>query len=185
MKVHTETTCSVDYLSVENWGSPSSWLSSPCLDYTQYWILCPTANSTAFFAFLNGGDTAQWQVSTDGISFTNISDNEYYTGTNTHTLHLNNLPSSWYGRTYTCLKNGNRGKVTYSITFANSWKSTSVSAWENTANWSCGSLPDSHTDVVIRTGTVYLNSDATVRTLTLAAGTVLNIAPGKHLTILH
>lgn len=185
LKVHTDTDCSVDYLSVENWGSPIEWLSNPCLDYWQKRELCPSINSTTLYAFVDNNDTDQWQVSTDGISFTNINDDGNYTGTKTNSLQLNNLPSSWYGNIYSCLRNGNRGKVYYNITFANNWKSATDSAWENAANWSCGLLPDGNTDVVIKTGTVFLNSDATVRTLTLVAGVILNIAPGRHLTILH
>jgi hypothetical protein len=184
-KVHSGTDCSVDYLSVENWGSPTEWLSNPCLDYLQTSKLCPSTNATSFYAFPGVSDTPQWQVSTDGISFTNIADDANYKGTNTATLQLNNLPSSWYANNYRCLINGNKGKVTYRITFVNNWNSTSETAWENAANWSCGTLPDNNTDVVIKTGTLFLNSDATVRSLTVTEGATFNIAPGRHLTVLH
>ena len=184
-KVHTGFDCSVDYLSVGNWGAPIQWLSSPCLDYTQYMVLCPSVASAILYTNLNGSNTYQWQVSSDGKTFNNISDNGNYGGTNTPTLNLNEIPSSWYGNIYTCLSNGNRKKVYFSLKFSDIWNNAADSTWENAGNWSCGTLPDGNTDVVIRAGSVLLNSDATVRTLTVATGATFNIAPGKHLTVLH
>lgn len=180
--VNTETDCSVEYLSVENWGSHTIWVTAPCLDYYVTSTLC-NGDSTMFFK--NGGSNLQWQVSTDGINYNDISDNNNYTGTNTGVLRLYNIPSSWYGNTYTCLDNGNPGKVYYKIKFANNWNGNANTAWENAANWSCGSLPDNNTDVIIRSGTVFLNTDVTVRSLTVNPGASLIIAPGINLTVLH
>lgn len=181
-KVNTETDCSVQYVSVENWGSHIIWITAPCLDYNTTYTLC-NGDSTMFF--FNGGGSIQWQVSTDGITYNNISDNSNYTGTNTGGLKLKNIPSSWYGNTYTCLSNGESSKLFYKIKFASNWTGNTDATWENAANWSCGSLPDSFTDVTIRSGTVFLNTDVTVRSLTVAAGASLIIAPGKNLTVLH
>lgn len=180
--VNTETNCSIEYVSVENWGAPVIWITAPCLDYHTTTTLCH-GDSTMFF--FNGGGSIQWQVSTDGITYNNISDNSNYTGTNTGALTLKNIPSSWYGNTYTCLSNGESSKLFYKIKFANNWTGNSDTAWENAANWSCGSLPDSYTDITISTGTVFLNSDVIVRSLTVAAGATLTVAPGRQLTVLH
>jgi hypothetical protein len=180
--INTETDCSVESVSVENWGSHIIWVTSPCLDYYTNNFLCNGDSTTFFF---NGGGSIQWQVSTDGNTFNNISDNGFYTGTNTGGLRLNNIPSSWNGYTYTCLSNGVNSKLYYKIKFVNNWNDNADSTWENPANWSCGSLPDSFTDVTIRSGTVFLNTDATVRSLTVAPGATLSIAPGKNLTVLH
>lgn len=181
-KLYTETDCSAEYVSVEDWGAHIIWITAPCLDYNINYTLC-NGDSTIFF--FNGGGSIQWQVSTDGIVYNNISDNSYYTGTNTGALKLHNIPSSWYGNIYTCLSNGLRSKVYYKIKFANNWTGNTDTTWENVANWSCGSLPDGFTDVIISTGTVFLNTDATVRSLTIAPGASLIIAPGKNLTVQH
>ncbi|MEI9935132.1 MAG: hypothetical protein WDM71_09865 [Ferruginibacter sp.] len=41
------------------------------------------------------------------------------------------------------------------------------SAWENPTNWSCGELPDANTNVIIDSGTVVLNSNTSVRSITI------------------
>jgi hypothetical protein len=180
--LNTETDCSVEYVSVENWGSHIIWLTSPCLDYNITYTLC-SGDSTVFY--MTGGSNPQWQVSTDGITYNNIADNSNYSGTNTATLRLYNIPSSWYGNTYICILNGEGKKVYYKIKFANNWNGNANTAWENASNWSCGSVPDSFTDVTITSGTVFLNTNATVRSLTVNPGASLIIAPGINLTVLH
>jgi len=181
-KVNTGSECPVEYVSVENWGSHIIWITAPCLDYNTTYTLC-NGDSTVFF--FNGGGSIQWQVSTDGITYNNISDNGNYIGTNTGGLRLHNIPSSWYGNMYTCLSNGVSSKLYYKIKFANNWNGNTDTTWENAANWSCGSLPDNNTDVIIRNGTVFLHTDVTVKSLTVNPGASLIIAPGINLTVLH
>jgi hypothetical protein len=77
-------------------------------------------------------------------------------------LQLNNIPSSWYGYRYRCVVDGNNG-VAHTLRFSNYWVGGSGSAWENAANWSCGKMPDSNTDVIINTGTVIVNSNQTIK----------------------
>lgn len=181
--VNTETDCSVDYVSVLTWGSDFFWLDDPCLLYNQDTELCPSGSKTLYSNA--GGATLQWQVSTDGINFTNLSDNSNYSGTNTGTLNLINVPSSWYGNIYRVLSNGvSNGKITYNLKFVNRWNGTNNN-WENAASWSCGSLPDANTDVVISSGNVVINADATVRSIKVAAGATLTVATGVNFTVLH
>lgn len=182
--VRTGTDCSVDFLAVENWGHPFLWQMNPCMEYASPTPLCPSGSVTLYSNW-NGNNVYQWQVSINGGTYTNIADNANYSGSNTPTLQLNNIPSSWYGNSYTCLSNGVKSKLNFSISFANSWAGPNNGAWENPANWSCGTLPDSNTDVLISSGTVTLNTDVTVRTLTVSAGATLTIAPGVNLMVLH
>ena len=182
-KVNTETDCSIDYVSVLTWGSDFFWLDDPCLLYNQDTELCPSGSKTLYSNA--GGNNIQWQVSTDSINFTNITDNSNYSGSNTGILNLTNVPSSWYGNIYRVLSNGiTNGKITYNLKFVNRWNGTNDN-WENASGWSCGSLPDANTDVFISAGNVVINADATVRSLKVAAGTTLTVATGVNFTILH
>jgi hypothetical protein len=67
----------------------------------------------------------------------------------------------------------------------NNWTGSVSSAWENPSNWSCGTLPDANTDVVINTGTVVLSSNTTVRSWTVNPNASLTVSPGYNLTVKH
>ena len=56
---------------------------------------------------------------------------------------------------------------------------------ENPGNWSCGVIPDTNTDVIISSGTVILNSNTSVRTLSLGPSVSFTINPGFNLIITH
>jgi len=60
------------------------------------------------------GTTYQWQENT-GSGFTNISNNAYYSGTNTITLQLTNIPASWNGYSYRCVINGTNYSNIYTL----------------------------------------------------------------------
>jgi phosphatidylinositol-3-phosphatase len=152
-------------------------------DIQNIWLsaeLCNNGNQT----FTSGlsGINYQWQVNT-GNGFTNISDNNYYMGATDSSLQLNNIPSTWYGYQYSCSVDGNNGD-TVSLKFTDYWKGTTSTAWEDAANWSCG-LPDSNTDVIVNSGTVLLNSDASVRSISFSPNANFNINTGKNIIINH
>ena len=128
------------------------------------------------------GTNYQWQLNTGG-GFYNIIDNANYTGTNTSSLQLNNIPSFFYGYEYRCVVDGqNSNSIT--IRFTDYWNGTVNTAWENPLNWSCG-LPDSNTDVIINAGTVILNSDASVRSVKIKKGVIYTVSSGYKLTVNH
>ena len=133
----------------------------------------------------SGTDVFQWQTSTDSVNYTSLTDNANYSGSGTHRLILNNMPSSNYGRMYRCLVNGNNTIPRFAIRFENQWTGTVDSTWGNPANWSCGSVPDAHTDVVINSGPVLVNTNATIRRLYVAWGVSFTVAAGVTLTITH
>ncbi|HEV7782008.1 MAG TPA: FG-GAP-like repeat-containing protein [Chitinophagaceae bacterium] len=145
-------------------------------------ILCPPVASTTLTSNISG-TVYQWQVNT-GSGFTNISDNANYTGTATATLQLVNIPSSWYGYEYRCVADG-INSTSFVIIFQDSWIGGSGTAWENPANWSCGVVPDSNTDVIIHSGTVQVNASTTIRSLSLSPAVNFTVAPGITFTILH
>jgi FG-GAP-like repeat/IPT/TIG domain/FG-GAP repeat len=143
--------------------------------------LCPAFGNGTLPSGLAGA-AYQWKVDT-GSGFVNITDNANYSGTNAATLQLNNIPSSWYGYQYVCVANNVYSNI-FSLQFVNTWTGAVNFAWENPANWSCGVVPDSNTDVVINSGTVSVNSSTTIRSLTLQPGVNLFVLPNVTLTIL-
>ena len=72
----------------------------------------------------------------------------------------------------------------FSNHFMNQWTGAINSAWENAANWSCGSVPDGNTDVVIKSGTVIINSYALYRSLRADAGVRVVVNPTYRLTVM-
>lgn len=56
------------------------------------------------------GASYQWQQNT-GSGFANISDNANFSGTNTNTLQLSNIPVAWNGYEYRCVVNGNNSAI--------------------------------------------------------------------------
>ena len=144
--------------------------------------LCALSMPVVINADVNNGP-GQWQESVDSITFNNITDNANFSGTQSYSLQLQNIPSAWYGRKYRCVAGGINSTV-FTIYFVNKWLSSGTVNWEDAANWSCGKLPDVNTEVVINSGTVVLNSDVTVRSLKLANGVNFTVSPGYKLTIL-
>ncbi|HMJ46672.1 MAG TPA: FG-GAP-like repeat-containing protein [Ferruginibacter sp.] len=144
--------------------------------------LC-AGGSTALGSTIVTGTNFQWQVNT-GSGFNDLSDNTNYTGSTTSTLQLNNIPSSWSGYQYRCVVDGNFSD-SYALQFSNSWSGNVSSAWEDPANWSCGTVPDSNTDVVIESGTVVISSDVVIRSLSLNPAVNFRVLAGYNLTILH
>jgi hypothetical protein len=61
------------------------------------------------------------------------------------------------------------------------------SVWENADNWNCGVAPDGNTDIIINSGVInfpILNSNTSVRSLTINKGASVTINPVNHLTIM-
>ncbi|MES2849922.1 MAG: FG-GAP-like repeat-containing protein [Bacteroidota bacterium] len=129
------------------------------------------------------GSAFQWQLN-PGSGFANITDNAVYSGTNTAVLQVSNIPSSAYGYEYRCLVDNNPCGQ-FKVTFENKWLGTTDNAWETPANWSCGTIPDVNTDVVITSGTVAVNTSTTIRSLTVSPSANFTVAPGVILTITH
>jgi hypothetical protein len=68
---------------------------------------------------------------------------------------------------------------------SNTWVGNVNSNWENPLNWSLGIIPNQYTDVIISSGTILLNSNATIRSLSINPGANFSIGAGYHLIILH
>ncbi|MES2645514.1 MAG: hypothetical protein V4717_01470 [Bacteroidota bacterium] len=131
------------------------------------------------------GSSYQWQVSTGG-AYSNLSNTGIYSGVTTKTLKLTNAPSTLYGNTYRCLVNGVSYSQVYMLKFNVLWQGNVSTRWENTANWSCGVLPDANTDVMVNPGKLnypQVGSNSSIRSLKAAPGTSVTIKTGFNLTI--
>ena len=130
------------------------------------------------------GSIYQWQVNS-GSGFVNISNNANYSGTNTNTLIINAIPSSWAGYQYRCVVDGFFSDIV-SLSISNRFLGSYSSVWENPANWSCGQIPNPNTDVIINcNGVVNINSNAVCRSLTEKPGSSVLVSTGNSLTISH
>lgn len=68
--------------------------------------------------------------------------------------------------------------ISLNLKVSNIWTGAASNYWEDINNWSCHALPDSLTDVVINSGIVQVNSNQTVRSLTVSFGAFFTVAPG-------
>ncbi len=94
----------------------------------------------------------QWQTDTSGGFFDIIAD-PIFLGVDSSTLTLNSPPTNFYGHKYRCMISDSSGQVfsdVFTLKFEISWIGVVDTTWENSANWSCGTLPDGNTDVIIR-----------------------------------
>ncbi len=149
--------------------------------------LCsPIANTVLISNIKSQGSYYWWQVNAnDGNGFINLYDYDYnYSALGTDTLHISDIPSSWYGYQYRCLIDKNSSTV-FKLQFTDTWIATADSVWGNPNNWGCGSVPDANTDVIINSGNVVLSSNTTIRSLTLNEGVSFTILAPYHLTLTH
>ncbi|MEP7107398.1 MAG: hypothetical protein ABI760_05435 [Ferruginibacter sp.] len=144
--------------------------------------LCASA-ATALLAAGIQGVSYQWQFSTDGFVFNNISNDVYYNGTNSPNLLLNNIPTSFNGYQYRCVTPIAISKI-FTIHFLNTWTGAISNAWENPGNWSCNQVPDSNTNSVIYSGNVVVNSTVTVKSLTVKKDAAVLVGTGNTLNVL-
>ena len=137
--------------------------------------VCPSADSTVLQAGLTGS-MYHWQLNT-GNGFADITNGTYYSGTDSATLVLRNVPSSWYGYQFRCVVDG-RNSDTYSLKITARWSGAINGAWENPVNWNCGQLPDRNTDVQINAGRAIVNSNVEVRSLRLSPSAGVTVMGG-------
>ncbi|MBI3883137.1 MAG: hypothetical protein HY305_02705 [Sphingobacteriales bacterium] len=65
------------------------------------------------------------------------------------------------------------------------WTGATSTAWETGTNWSCGSVPNNNSNVIINAGTVVINSNISIKSLYLNPDAHLTIDSGKNLTLAH
>lgn len=127
------------------------------------------------------GSAYQWQISEDGVNFTNIIDGASYTGTDRDTLTINNMTTDFDGRFFRCKVDSNNG-IPQEISIVNSFTGAQNLLWHNPMNWSCGIVPDQNTSVTILTN-CDIDMDAACKRLLLKNNAIVNVNPGVILSI--
>jgi alpha-glucosidase len=152
-------------------------------------VSCPGAVDYLIATTPTAGNTYQWQVNT-GSGYTNLANNATYANVTKDTLTFLNASSSLYGYQYRCaITNGATTYSTaYTLSFTDTWTGWESTAWEDPNNWSCGTIPDAHTDVIINSGVPnnpVVNSAAICRTLTANQSSSIEVSTNHSLTITH
>lgn len=131
------------------------------------------------------GNSYQWQKNS-GSGFVNIGTDPSFAGVNTNTLNISGagVVTSNYGMQFRASVDGTYSDV-YTLKFVDYWIGTVSNAWENPQNWSCGSLPDGNTDVIINTGSVILNSVQSVRSISVSKSAAFNANSSGVLHVMH
>lgn len=140
--------------------------------------------NTFVFSEPTGATTYQWQVNT-GSGYTNLSEGSNYSGVTTNSLKVINATGPFSGNLYRCIVNGSAGRE-YTLHFKNTWTGATNTDWFTISNWSCGTIPDQYTDVVVPSGlTNYpvLTANAAVKSIRLQAAVSFNINNGANLDI--
>jgi len=151
-------------------------------------IICP--NTPTYFSIENSapGSVLRWQVDS-GNGFTDITDNTQYSGAASTVLILRNIPDSWYGYRYRC-RQGEGSAALFSnpvtLKFAMSWTGQVSTAWEDSRNWGCGTVPSGFVDVLIEgEPSLYpvVSFPAACHSLTTAPGSSVTVKTGAALQI--
>ena len=161
--------------------------------FSEFWLgkelITPASNSvcagtTITYTVPIGAITYQWQQNI-GRGYTNIINGDAFAGAATNSLQLINPPGINTGYKYRCVIDGANSAENI-LRFRNLWTGASTTDWFTAANWSCGTVPDQYTDVIIPASQPrypVINSSTSIRsikllnsaTITLPAGIVLDI----------
>jgi Fungalysin metallopeptidase (M36)/PKD-like domain/Fungalysin/Thermolysin Propeptide Motif len=134
------------------------------------------------------GTAYQWQKD-DGTGYVDITDGTLFSNTTTQKLTIILPANNNTGTKYRC-KITNGSTISYSaeniLRFYNRWLGSADNNWLNPSNWSCGSVPNQFTDVIIPSSkSIYplTNVSGTVRMLQTETGSNITIATGSNLII--
>lgn len=161
--------------------------------FSEFWLSkdsitpLPISNcigNTITFKAATYGTSFQWQVD-NGTGYVNISNGTNYTGVTTSTLQLINLPASYAGYKYRCVVNGINGNDNL-VRFTSIWTGATNTDWFIGSNWSCNTVPDQYTDVVIPNGlTNYpvVGNNTSVKSIRVHLNAMVNVNTGVILDV--
>ena len=165
------------------------YLQFTATSFSEFWITKGPAPSNCLgnsitFNAASSGANYQWQVNT-GNGYTNLANSGVYSSTNTSSLQLTNVPTSYTGYNYRCVVDGNNGPDNV-LRFVLTWTGAAGTDWANPANWSCATLPDEFTDVVIPTGMAnypVISAGTSVRKLSTMTGSSVTVNAGVNVQV--
>ena len=134
-------------------------------------VINATCDSSDGIIILSPYGTAPFTYSINGGAY--FTSNYFY-----------GLPNGTY-LIYITDANGCVTTTSVTIVKNNYWTGAVSNNWEDPGNWSCGTVPDNNTIAVISSGTIVVNADTTIYSLSLSSNASFTVAPGVHLTILH
>ncbi len=128
----------------------------------------------------------------DSLAHLVLSVVDVSTSTTATTVCSTQLPYVWNGHTYTAPGNyavpfitatGCDSVANLTLRLQNNWTGNMNSSWEEPGNWSCNTVPDAYTNVVIESGTPALHSNTIINSVKLAPTANLTVDAGFMLTI--
>jgi len=130
------------------------------------------------------GSSYQWQ-SSSASSYENLQDGEGIQGAQTSSLQLSNITLAQHNLKLRCLVDGVPAQG-YVIKVVNRWVGLigGNADWHNPVNWSCGTIPDEETHVLIDGAQVLINTDATCKSLELRNNAKVNVNANTKLIIM-
>lgn len=132
------------------------------------------------------GNTYQWQRR-NSETWEVLPADGNFSGTQTATLSIQNLPVSFYGLQVRCVANNQDTGPVYTLRFGSVWTGGVNNRWDVAENWSCGSVPTLQTDAIIRMGVVNFPlidvPHAEARRVVVHTGAQVNMVPGMKLTV--
>jgi hypothetical protein len=141
-------------------------------------------NDFRFTSNINGA-SYQWQVNT-GSGFVNLAEGSGYTGVTSPTLVISNAQGNLAGNKYRAVINGSSYSLEFIVKFVSQWEGGVSIAWEDAGNWSCGVVPNEHTDVEIpgeKPRYPLVSSNTSVRSLTGLTGATVTVKSGVTFTV--
>lgn len=136
----------------------------------------------------SSGYNYQWQVDT-GNGYTNLSDGGVYSGVHSTTLNINSTTFEMEGYKYRLVSESSN-ETLYSqefiLKYTSVWLGTISSNWHVAANWSCSMIPDSNTDVIVKSGAPNMpvvSANANCHTLNIYSGASVRVNSGYHVQI--
>ena len=182
-------TLTVYDFSAQDGGTLTGWgLAINCafvatpINTSPWTLLCPPSAGTSLTANITGA-AYQWQVDA-GSGFSNLSNDATYSGVNALTLQIANAPSFWTGYKYRCIVDGSNSTI-FTLGFTSYWNGSVNNAWEVAGNWSCNTIPDAYTDVIINSGSVVINSNAVCRSIKASPGSTVTVNAGFKISVMH
>lgn len=118
------------------------------------------------------GYNYQWQVNT-GAGFVNLTNNGTYSGVFTPMLTINSPATGMAGYHYRVIQSNTSESILsqeFILKFSSQWIGGISNNWHTAGNWSCNTIPDANTDVIVKSGTSFqpvIGANAICHTLNL------------------